>query len=422
MLNVEVVESYRITARPPESVPPVCPGCGLVAPKLYKFGTLHPEFADVPHHGRPTLLVVERQRWRCRECGKTFQHPVDELDERRMATRRLVEYVQKRSSEDTFSRIARDTGLHEKTVRNIVSEYHKDREGKRQFLPPRILGLDEVYLLRRPRAVITNLEANTMIDLLANRYRTTVEKRLREITPPGSVEVACMDMWKDYRTAIRNVHPDAAVVVDKFHIQRYANVAVETVRRRLRAELTKAQRVTLKRERGVLLRRRHTLQERDLLKLEGWTGSFPWLSRAYDLKENFYDIWDSPTRAEAQERYMEWVTTVPDELVTAFKPIMTAVTNWEGEIFAYWDHPYTNAATEALNGLTKMMNRMGRGYSFEVLRSKLLDRPAGSRGGRPAAAVDDHGDGLTDRGLSLSTLNWLVTERPEEFISTLESE
>jgi transposase len=254
VLKVETIESYRITARPPALVPPVCPGCGTISPRLYRFGTLHPEFADVPHHGRLTVLVVERQRWRCRECGKTFLHPLDELDERRMATKRLIEYVQRRSSEDTFTRIARDTGLHEKTVRNIVKEYHREAEEQRRFLPPRILGLDEIYLLRRPRAVVTNLEANTLIDLLANRYRTTVEHRLREITPPGSVEVACIDMWKDYRQAIHNVHPDAAVVADKFHVQRYANVAVENVRKALRANLTKAQRIALKRERGVLLK------------------------------------------------------------------------------------------------------------------------------------------------------------------------
>jgi hypothetical protein len=45
------------------------------------------------------------------------------------------------------------------------------------------------------------------------------------------------------------------------------------------------------------------------------------------------------------------------------------MTNWETEIFNYFDHPITNAYTEALNGLIR---RMGRGYSFEALRAKIL--------------------------------------------------
>jgi len=46
--------------------------------------------------------------------------------------------------------------------------------------------------------------------------------------------------------------------------------------------------------------------------------------------------------------------------------------NWGEEIFAYFDHRYTNAAIEALKGLIKTVNRIGRGYSFRTLRAKML--------------------------------------------------
>lgn len=39
---------------------------------------------------------------------------------------------------------------------------------------------------------------------------------------------------------------------------------------------------------------------------------------------------------------------------------------------AYFDHPVTNAYTESLNNLIRVMNRLGRGYSFEALRAKIL--------------------------------------------------
>lgn len=34
--------------------------------------------------------------------------------------------------------------------------------------------------------------------------------------------------------------------------------------------------------------------------------------------------------------------------------------------------PVTNAYTESLNSLIRVMNRLGRGYSFEALRAKVL--------------------------------------------------
>lgn len=46
--------------------------------------------------------------------------------------------------------------------------------------------------------------------------------------------------------------------------------------------------------------------------------------------------------------------------------------NWETEIFNYFDHPVTNAFTECLNGLTRVYELSGRGYSFEALRAKVL--------------------------------------------------
>jgi len=42
------------------------------------------------------------------------------------------------------------------------------------------------------------------------------------------------------------------------------------------------------------------------------------------------------------------------------------------EILNYFDHPVTNAYTESLNSLIRVMDRMGRGYSFEALRAKIL--------------------------------------------------
>lgn len=51
---------------------------------------------------------------------------------------------------------------------------------------------------------------------------------------------------------------------------------------------------------------------------------------------------------------------------------------------AYFDVRYTNAATEALNGITKLKQRMGRGYSFDVIRAKILFSKRRHKWARPA--------------------------------------
>lgn len=48
------------------------------------------------------------------------------------------------------------------------------------------------------------------------------------------------------------------------------------------------------------------------------------------------------------------------------------MTNWREEIGNYFTHKATNAVTEALNGLTKITNRNGRGYAFRAIRAKSI--------------------------------------------------
>ncbi len=58
-----------------------------------------------------------------------------------------------------------------------------------------------------------------------------------------------------------------------------------------------------------------------------------------------------------------------------FKDLLSAMTNWSNEIFSFFEQPITNAYTESVNSLAKGMNRMGRGYSFDVIRARMLYDP-----------------------------------------------
>ena len=59
-------------------------------------------------------------------------------------------------------------------------------------------------------------------------------------------------------------------------------------------------------------------------------------------------------------------------MIPYYGNVIKTIENWKTEIFNYFSYSYTNATTEALNGLIKLMNKNGRGYSFEVLRAKTL--------------------------------------------------
>jgi transposase len=208
--------------------------------------------------------------------------------------------------------------------------------------------------------------------MLASRTKDVVSKYLYRLPNKQYIELVTMDMWQPYKDAVRDILPQASVVVDRFHVVRMAIQGMDTVRKDTREHLTGRQSRTLKRDRYILFHRKADLNEQDQFILDLWIGQFPTLGKAYQLKEQFCDLWDVKDRQEAIERYGVWLASIPTDLQPAFKPLTTAVGNWKGEIFAWWEHPITNAYTEAIAGLVKLTNHTGRGYSFKAIRAKLL--------------------------------------------------
>lgn len=104
------------------TTPTVCVRCGVADPSLKRHGFQKQRFMDTPMHGKRVGIMVKRQRFKCLECGQTFHQPIPDMDEKRHMTRRLVEYIERRSLERTFTEVAADIGVDEKTIRNIFRE------------------------------------------------------------------------------------------------------------------------------------------------------------------------------------------------------------------------------------------------------------------------------------------------------------
>jgi transposase len=92
----------------------------------------------------------------------------------------------------------------------------------------------------------------------------------------------------------------------------------------------------------------------------------------YSFKESFYKIYDSSDKYEALDRYQVWELSFPPNMRDAFAQLIKAWRNWQPYILNYFEHKITNAYTESLNNLIRVANRNGRGYSFDVLRAKML--------------------------------------------------
>lgn len=352
-----------------KSPPHCCPECGSLS--IYKHGKTERFVRDLNAFGKRVGINILGNRYKCQDCSTTFSESYKSIDDRDKITNRLRNYIQEQSLKKPFANIADEFSISPTTVKRIFTEFVKEQEAQMIFTTPRILGIDEVHLNKQMRAVFTDIEKLKVLDMLPKRNKEDVIAFLKKLPDISNVEVVITDMWQPYKDAVLNVIPHARLVVDKFHVIQYANIAMENTRKSFRSTLTDKQRKQLMHERFILLKNKEDLTPQEKWNLQIWFVTFPTLKVAYNLKEGLRDMYLCETREQAIEYYRQWKSSIPKDM-QSFLDIAKIIDNWSTEIFNYFDYFVTNAFTESINNLIKHIEKAGRGYSFEVLRAKVL--------------------------------------------------
>jgi transposase len=347
-----------------------CPKCKHT--DLYAFGTRATRYIDLPMHGRQCLINLTRQRYQCRKCGHTFMPDAPGFDAQFRMTNRAVEWVEHQSSRQTFAYVAQQIGIEERSVRRVFWRYAQRKE--KELIPTagRIMGIDELHLLGKPRCILTNLKEKTVIDLLPGRKYPEVFRYLKNLDGADKIERVCIDMWRPYKQAVEAALTKVKITIDRFHVVKEANKVIEDIRKSFQKTIPHGQRLDLMRSRHILLRRSRDLNPEEKEKITRWRKLYPSLIEAWELKEQFFDIYLQPDLKAAEKEYTRWFDHLPITSHSQFRGLVHTIDNWRPEIFNFFDEHITNAYTEWANGMAKIVNRTGRGHSFAVIRFKVL--------------------------------------------------
>ena len=353
-----------------DATPSTCPKCGCIDTPL-GHGSKLKTVIDLPDKARPTIIEVKAKRYRCRHCKATFLQPLPGLRHGMFMTGRCAARIEELGLIETFTGIARQFGCDEKTVRTLVHAYiERINSVYRPWLPEH-LGIDETQIDGVMRCIFTDVTNRVVIDMIPDRSQEAVRAWLMQFKDRSVVKAVATDMWRPYRQAVNELLPGVPVVLDKFHILRTANYCMERVRIKLQKIKKTRERKRWLQSKHVLNKRESTLNDKQRLNLDIWLANEPLLAQAHSLKEDFYAIFDMP-KDEGIQAFDAFASRIPRELKEDFKVLTTSMKNWRGDILVYFDNPITNAYTEAINGVAKVINRRGRGYTYPMLRAKLI--------------------------------------------------
>nr|WP_269813637.1 ISL3 family transposase [Ornithinimicrobium sediminis] len=386
-------------------VPTGCPACGVVAESL---GRRTVRLVDAPCFSTPVVLLWRKRRYRCREdlCEVvtfTEQDP-DLARPRGLLTSRAARWAitQIRREHASVQGVARQLGVRWRTVWEAIKPILTTAaDDETRFSGVSTLGVDEHVWHhvstkppedggRGPKELTGMVDLTVdehgqvrarLLDLVQGRtkaaYADWLEARGSEFT--AGVDVATLDPFQGYKSAIDDELADATAVLDAFHVVALGTKCVDEVRRRVQQDTTGhrgrkgdplygiqtilragAENLTDK-QRGRIERAFAAHEAHDEVDLT-W--------QAAQLLRSAYKTTDKPEGKKIAERIVASFPTCPiPEIARLGRTLRT----WKEAFLAYFDTGATNGGTEAINGLIELHRRIARGLTnFENYRLRML--------------------------------------------------
>jgi transposase len=172
-----------------------------------------------------------------------------------------------------------------------------------------------------------------------------------------------MDLGAAYQAAVNARAPQAQKVFDRFHVQKLASEAVDTVRRQevgLQGEAAEGR--ALKKSRWALLKNPWNLTQRQGEKLSEVARTNQRLYRAYLLKESLAKGLDFRQRKRAEEHLDGWAQWASHSKLKPFVKLSRTIRRFKEGILAYVSTGLSNGVVEGLNNKIRLITRRAFGF------------------------------------------------------------
>lgn len=351
-----------------------CPRCGKVTTKEHDRRQQRKQ--DRQLRDKVVFLMLMKRRFRCPFCDKVFTEPDEIFGSRRRSSYRFREYLGQEALHQTVKRTAQKEKVGEGLVRRCITEEIGRRlEAKGVEETPEFVGLDEFSVKGRRlfHTAICDLVGKEVMGIVEGQGKRRVEKYLDSLPQPDRVRAVAMDMHEPFRQAVQMCLPQAKVVVDKFHLIRHINNALDKVGSRLQGGSRRDKRRDLFKSRYTLLKGAERLADWEKLKLNQLFYRYPELKRAWVLKESFRAWYREADRSRAEEVLGLLEERIAKDSLPEFKELLHTLSNWREEILNYFDYRITNGFVEGKNNRIKTIKRIAYGYrNMDNFRMRIL--------------------------------------------------
>ncbi len=229
------------------------------------------------------------------------------------------------------------------------------------------LGIDEVSYRKGQKylTVVYDLERACVVWVGKGKARETIDRFFNEVLSEYQkkrVEWACCDMSETFIGAIKDHCPNAELVLDRFHIVKALNEALDEVRKEQWREATGDERKALKGLRWLLFRHPSKRSKADTRILNELRKSNRRIHRAWILKDEFNQFWDYKTPWGARRFLKRWSTAALKSRLEPLRKFIKTLRKHTENILTFIDSRLTNATAEGINRIIRMVKNRASGF------------------------------------------------------------
>jgi transposase len=336
-----------------------CPHCREYSDILHQ--TQHILVRDLSISGVEVYLRVPRRRFYCTQCQRYATERLTWLTSKQLFTDRYKNYIYLQVKESTVEQIG------SKRVQKIFDDLAKIEIKNQDIGMPKRLSLDEFSKKKghgRFATILVDLDKSSLLEVIDSHKSDDIIKAIMRLPQSmrEQVEEVCVDMWGGFPKVIKEVFPNAEIVIDRFHVQKLINKNLNKIR--LKLDLKGLH------NKNLLMTTESQLSPREKIELESLLSNSPVLRIAHELKEEIVGIYNSNITPESGVRKInKWLKYANIIFGDAAKTLNLHLT----EIGNYFRNRTTSGVTEGLNTRIKLILRQSYGFkNFDMMREKLL--------------------------------------------------
>ena len=337
--------------------------------------------------GFDTYLDLKKQRYKCRHCDRTFTLKTSLVESNCYLSNPLKQAIfLEASHKKSESDIARELNVSHSTVNRIIHASYEEQPLHFNALP-KVLCFDEFKSVKSAEGAMSFIFCDAsngkLIDIVEDRRLSTLKPYFMRFSKEAreGVTHVVIDMYAPYMTLIKEVFPNAKIVLDKFHVVQLLSRALNKTRIRFMNQNKEFYnkfkhywRLLLKAQEDIhsthyfysnCFKKQISQQEiiDFLLALD------PELKATYD----FYQTIKQAIKLRNFDAFHHAIQNPSDLLSPEMKTALKTLTNYQDYIKNTIETSYTNGVLEGINNKIKVIKRMAFGYrSFYHFKARIL--------------------------------------------------